>query len=210
MVGGAEKLWWGTAGPPERAHRAPVRDHQAAKPGGGPGLAPAQLRNVLHARPRGFDAVISGKYPAWMVSHPRHVCYMLHRLRGLYDAYPGAQDLPHEMAEGSASSCLAGLHEPLRGRARRARRFLRRWNELAASAVKPPGCSSFPGRSRASWCIGSTTSRSPPDVDRALRGDLRRRWRSVPAISPRGRCRGRVSAPASPQTPGDRAEHFYT
>lgn len=34
-----------------------------------------------------FDLVISGKYPAWMVRHPRHVVYMLHPLRGLYDSY---------------------------------------------------------------------------------------------------------------------------
>ena len=34
-----------------------------------------------------FDMVISGKYPAWMVEHPRHVVYMLHPLRGLYDSY---------------------------------------------------------------------------------------------------------------------------
>jgi glycosyltransferase involved in cell wall biosynthesis len=34
-----------------------------------------------------FDAVITGKYPAWMVEHPRHVCHVLHRLRGLYDTY---------------------------------------------------------------------------------------------------------------------------
>lgn len=34
-----------------------------------------------------FDMVISTKYPAWMVSHPNHVCYMLHKLRGLYDTY---------------------------------------------------------------------------------------------------------------------------
>lgn len=34
-----------------------------------------------------FDAVITGKYPAWMVRHPRHVVYMLHPLRGLYDSY---------------------------------------------------------------------------------------------------------------------------
>jgi len=35
----------------------------------------------------GFDVVVSGKYPAWMVAHPRHVCWMLHPLRGLYDTY---------------------------------------------------------------------------------------------------------------------------
>jgi glycosyltransferase involved in cell wall biosynthesis len=35
-----------------------------------------------------FDAVISCKYPAWMVQHPNHVCYMFHTSRGLYDLYP--------------------------------------------------------------------------------------------------------------------------
>ncbi|GDY14976.1 glycosyl transferase [Planctomycetota bacterium] len=34
-----------------------------------------------------FDLVITSKYPAWMVKHHRHVCYMLHKLRGLYDTY---------------------------------------------------------------------------------------------------------------------------
>lgn len=33
------------------------------------------------------DLVITGKYPAWMVQHPRHVVWMLHPLRGLYDTY---------------------------------------------------------------------------------------------------------------------------
>lgn len=35
-----------------------------------------------------FDIVISTKYPAWMVSHPRHILFMQHTLRGLYDTYP--------------------------------------------------------------------------------------------------------------------------
>ncbi|MEJ2793803.1 glycosyltransferase family 4 protein [Iodobacter sp. LRB] len=35
-----------------------------------------------------FDLVISTKYPAWMVSHPRHILFMQHTLRGLYDTYP--------------------------------------------------------------------------------------------------------------------------
>jgi len=34
-----------------------------------------------------FDKVITTKYPAWMVQHRNHSVYMLHRLRGLYDAY---------------------------------------------------------------------------------------------------------------------------
>lgn len=35
-----------------------------------------------------FDLTISGKYPAWMIQHPRHIVYQLHPLRGLYDTYP--------------------------------------------------------------------------------------------------------------------------
>jgi glycosyltransferase involved in cell wall biosynthesis len=36
-----------------------------------------------------FDCILSTKYPSWMVRHPRHFCYMFHRLRGLYDTYFG-------------------------------------------------------------------------------------------------------------------------
>lgn len=34
-----------------------------------------------------FDAVIVGKYPAWMIQHPNKIFYVAHRLRGLYDTY---------------------------------------------------------------------------------------------------------------------------
>lgn len=34
-----------------------------------------------------FDMVVTTKYPAWMVQHENQLCYMCHRLRGLYDTY---------------------------------------------------------------------------------------------------------------------------
>ncbi len=34
-----------------------------------------------------YDLVVTSKYPAWMVSHPNHVVYLFHPLRGLYDTY---------------------------------------------------------------------------------------------------------------------------
>lgn len=34
-----------------------------------------------------FDLVISTKYPTWMVQHRNQICYVMHRLRGLYDTY---------------------------------------------------------------------------------------------------------------------------
>lgn len=42
----------------------------------------------------GFDLIITAKYPAWMVEHPRQIVYLCHRLRGLYDTYEGAKDFP--------------------------------------------------------------------------------------------------------------------
>ena len=46
-----------------------------------------------------FDVVIYCKYPAWMVRHPRGICYMAHCLRGLYDTYqhtPRPTEVPRE------------------------------------------------------------------------------------------------------------------
>src|SRR5262249_15262046 len=54
-----------------------------------------------------FDSVISLKYPAWMVEHDRHVLYLQHRLRGLYDSYPPDSARPE-----------AGLDHPALARAR--------------------------------------------------------------------------------------------
>lgn len=42
-----------------------------------------------------FDMIITSKYPGWMVRHDNHICYMAHRLRGLYDTYH-FMNLPNE------------------------------------------------------------------------------------------------------------------
>lgn len=86
-IGGAEKLWWGLQEEinqntphqaeliklpsPERNFADLIRSYQQFS-----------KLDLSH-----FDLVISGKYPGWMVDHPNHICYMLHRLRGLYDTY---------------------------------------------------------------------------------------------------------------------------
>lgn len=89
IVGGAEKLWWGLA-----RYFNECTDHQAdiiKLP-----TPEADFWSLIDSYQRfslleldGFDLVVSGKYPAWIIKHPRHVCYMLHRLRGIYDAYSG-------------------------------------------------------------------------------------------------------------------------
>lgn len=93
VLGGAERLWNGLVHAineltphdadllklPSREHNLPdlVRTYAAF----------AQL-DLGH-----FDLVVSSKYPAWAVRHPRHVVYLQHRLRGLYDLY-GMTNLP--------------------------------------------------------------------------------------------------------------------
>ncbi len=84
--GGAERLWDGLVGALRDAGVAvdlvkfPVREFTL------PDLLDAYeqfaLLDVSHV-----DAVVTGKYPAWMVDHPAHVVWMLHPLRGLYDSY---------------------------------------------------------------------------------------------------------------------------
>lgn len=85
-TGGAERLWSGLVGGLRAAGvevdliKLPVRELTL------PDLLDAYeqfaLLDLSHV-----DAVVTGKYPAWMVDHPHHVVWMLHPLRGLYDSY---------------------------------------------------------------------------------------------------------------------------
>ena len=94
MTGGAERLWQGLL--EHLNHRTTHQADLVKLPS-----PEADFWSLMQSYERfsrleltGFDAVIVGKYPAWMVEHPMKVCYMLHRLRGLYDSYPGAADVP--------------------------------------------------------------------------------------------------------------------
>ncbi len=95
-LGGAENLFWGL----QDALRAAGHDCDFV----GQVSPERSLREVLESYLAfarldlsAYDCVISGKYPAWMAPHRDHRLYMLHRLRGLYDAYRG-QPIPPELA----------------------------------------------------------------------------------------------------------------
>ncbi len=106
-IGGADKLWWGllqhlnaettyTADiiklpGPERNFWEVVDSYRA--------FSALDLRH--------YDVIISGKYPSWMTDHPRHVCYMLHPLRGLYDTYPPGMPVRCEVAHPELRGLLA-------------------------------------------------------------------------------------------------------
>jgi glycosyltransferase involved in cell wall biosynthesis len=88
-IGGAENLWWGL-----QAHIASQTPHSCdilgyVSPERTLAEVVGSYRMFSELDLSAYDRVISTKYPAWMVEHPDHVCYLQHRLRGLYDTYPG-------------------------------------------------------------------------------------------------------------------------
>ena len=85
----------------------------------------------------GFDAVISTKYPAWMVRHPNHLVYMLHTCRGYYDWYPPEAG-PKQYA-GSDPAILSLLEFITRNRGRHEAlpEFFARFRELSQPGGNP-------------------------------------------------------------------------
>lgn len=97
VIGGAEKLFWGLVRNLNRytPHiveliKVPCQDDQFW------GLMEG-YRHFANLDLSSYDAVISTKYPAWMVSHPQHHVYMQHPCRGVYELYRGPTDevIPH-------------------------------------------------------------------------------------------------------------------
>ncbi|MCA1869159.1 glycosyltransferase [Agrobacterium genomosp. 3] len=93
-LGGAENLWWGLQQhfEEETEHRCDIISVMAPESNFWDLVSSYETFSKLDLS--AYDCVISGKYPGWMVKHPNHVCYMLHRLRGLYDTYPASQHHP--------------------------------------------------------------------------------------------------------------------
>lgn len=92
LIGGAEKFWWGlqhniTQLTPHvvELFKIPCRDSDFW------GLLDC-YEQFSRLDLSYFDMVISSKYPAWMVAHRNHHCYMQHTCRGLYDLYRGATE----------------------------------------------------------------------------------------------------------------------
>ena len=88
VVGGAEKLWWGLSGHVNRCTDHAMELIKLPSPEQDFWQIAASYERWSLLDLGHFDAVISTKYPAWMVQHPNHVVYLQHTLRGLYDTYP--------------------------------------------------------------------------------------------------------------------------
>lgn len=86
-IGGAEKLWWGMLQHLNQYSGVQVELIKVPSPEGSFWDLMESYRTFSELDLAHFDRVISTKYPAWMVQHPDHHCYLQHRLRGLYDTY---------------------------------------------------------------------------------------------------------------------------
>ncbi len=129
-IGGAENLHWGLLQYINRHTPDQAELIKLPSPEGNLRDLVASYRRFCRLDLSHFDLLISTKYPAWMVSHDNHVCYMLHRLRGLYDTYYLC-DQP-EAYEGTDPSVLSLTDFMRRNRGRRAAlaEFFQRWDDV--------------------------------------------------------------------------------
>ena len=165
-IGGAEKLWWGLL-----AHLNRETSHQAdiiklPAPEDSFWEVVDSYRQFSELDVRHYDAIITGKYPAWMTDHPCQVCYMLHPLRGLYDTYPPGWSVCCESDHPDLRGLLELLRSGADSREALAECFdrldvLRRRGRPRNRTVSPGGhVSPFRARSSGRSCTSSTGSRS--------------------------------------------------
>src|SRR3954447_15557860 len=93
----------------------------------------------------GFDVVVSSKYPAWMVDHPRHVVYMLHRLRGLYDTYHFFQMPDRHPTQAAPVQALRAWMAEHAGERGALEEFFARLQALRVAPGLPDDLFAFPG-----------------------------------------------------------------
>ncbi|KAF0279169.1 glycosyltransferase family 4 protein [Spiribacter aquaticus] len=143
-IGGAEYLWWGLL---ETINAA--GEHQAdlikiPSPDRSLGELIQSYRRFAELDLDHFDLVISTKYPAWMISHPNHVVYLQHKLRGLYDTYPA--HLPTALPDAADLPAAARpLIERLANGPARREELPALWEELAALEAVDPALTEIPG-----------------------------------------------------------------
>lgn len=112
VVGGAEKLWWGLSGHVNRHTPHAMELIKLPSPEQDFWQIAASYERWSLLDLSHFDAVISTKYPAWMVQHPNHVVYLQHTLRGLYDTYPQGMALQPARVPPAAQALWRLLQAP--------------------------------------------------------------------------------------------------
>jgi len=130
-VGGAEKLWWGLIHYTNRHTEHAMELIKLPSPELEFATICSSYERWSQLDLNHFDAVISTKYPAWMVQHPNHIVYLQHKLRGLYDMYPANLPLQPAKLPTAAHALWRVLRDPSHARSQlpeifgRARELLR-------------------------------------------------------------------------------------
>lgn len=168
-IGGAENFWWGLT------HAINQRTpHQADliklpyREGDGWELL-ASYRRFSELDLNHFDLLISSKYPAWMVAHPNHYCYLQHKLRGLYDTYH-LTGLPEEVPVSAPTvKALLDFMAANQGRREALAEFFERVDRLQLDDALGPEPLAFPGpliRRLVHWL--DEVALSPPAIKKYL------------------------------------------
>src|SRR3954453_5715341 len=136
-IGGAENLWRSLQAhinehTPHQAEqiKLPSREHTFWE-------LVDSYRRFAELDLTGFDVVVSSKYPAWMVAHPRHVVYMVHKLRGLYDTYHFLQMPDRHPTEAAPVQALRAFMAERAGERAALGEFFGRLGELRGAAGLP-------------------------------------------------------------------------
>jgi glycosyltransferase involved in cell wall biosynthesis len=144
-IGGAENLWWGllksiNQNTPHQADLiklpSPERNFWELID---------SYRSFSELDLTHFDLVISGKYPGWMVQHPNHICYMLHRLRGLYDTYHFTKYPEIYSSQNQDITALQKFIRGNQGNRNALKEFFERLEQLRFNSNCPKDAFQFPG-----------------------------------------------------------------
>jgi len=144
-VGGAENLWWGLL-----QYINQHTHHQAdliklPSPERNFWEVVESYKHFFKLNLNHFDLVISSKYPAWMVQHPNHVCYMQHRLRGLYDTYRFTRCPEIYSSKHQPISDLQRFIRGNQGNSHALKEFFERLEHLRFNSNCPLDAFEFPG-----------------------------------------------------------------
>ena len=145
QVGGAEHLWWALQTWINRESGHACDLIKLPSPEGDLVSLVDGYRRFAALDLSGFDLVISSKYPAWMVDHPNHVCYMLHRLRGLYDTWNGAAFGETYAKDHAAVRAIEAHMDATADRREGLAGFFDAFAVLAGRRDLPEGLLDFPG-----------------------------------------------------------------
>lgn len=147
-LGGAENLWWGLQSHIENETEHSCEIIALVSPENNLPNLVSSYEAFSKLDLSRFDRVISGKYPAWMANHPNHACYMLHRLRGLYDTYSGGVADPALTSHAPVAALLRFMAEARErgsiGEPETVAEFFERFRLLQQSPL-PEGALVFPG-----------------------------------------------------------------